>query len=293
MKRTVFIFYWLFCSFIFVAQAEKVSSLNDLKIVEEDSSSVIQRPVTGSYNIEIGKTFALATYLSPLRYKGTEFKLSGEWSKAMPFNPSSAIMRFKGGIGFNNLLNPSQTARMVGFDFDFSWGMEWRRRFPGDWQVTTGGQAGIEGGALYLLRNGNNPVEALANFSIGITGSAGKVIKAGKLDLLLSDQVTIPSIGAFFCPEYGETYYEIYLGNRKNLAHFGWWGNNFRLNNLLSLTFDLGRTALSLGYRFKVYTQWANNLNTTLYTHSFVIGIIPGGIGLKTKHQRRLNYSIY
>ncbi|MCH5240355.1 MAG: DUF3316 domain-containing protein [Muribaculaceae bacterium] len=249
------------------------------------------RPVTGYYSLEMGRTTVRASYLSPLTYSGTSYGISGNWSKALPFCPENAIMNFDGSGAMSSLLNPAKTAQMIGLIGEFSWSMEWRKRLNHNFQVTAGGGPSISGGAYYLIRNSNNPVEILANFSLQINASASKHFKIGRLPLLVTDRIRIPFIGVFFSPGYGETYYEIYLGNHKGLAHAGWWGNNFRLDNLLSVTLDFGRTAMEIGYHLNVYNQWANNLNTTIISNAFVIGVIPHGIGLKKRS--RANYSIY
>ena len=260
---------------------------------DQDTAS---RPVTGVYSIEIGRTSVEATYLSPLTYTGNQAAVSGSWSKALPFNPRHAVMQFDGYMNFNNILNPAKTARMVGLNAGFSWDMSWRKRLTNDFQITAGGGFDLSGGAYYLLRNSNNPVQAMANFSLMLTASVSKHFMIGKLPVLISDRVKLPSLGMFFCPDYGETYYEIYLGNHKGLVHAGWWGNNFRIDNLLKVTLDFGRTAMTVGYRITAYNQWANNLNTKIVTNYFVIGVIPGGIGLK-KHYKDIPenkiYSIY
>ena len=253
----------------------------------------MSRPVSGFYNLEFGSTSVQATYLSPLTYTGTQISASGSWSKAMPFNPENSVMQFDGGISFCNLLNPAQTSRMVGLNALFSWDLEWRKRFTHGFQVTAGGGIEVSGGAYYLLRNSNNPVQAMANAALLVTASVSKPIRIGRLPILIADRVKLPSLGVFFCPGYGETYYEIYLGNHNGLAHCGWWGNNFRLDNLLSFTLDFGRTAMMVGYRFNVTTQWANNLNTKIFTNSFVIGVVPGGIGLKKKKTTLPEETIY
>lgn len=253
----------------------------------------LPRPVTGVYALEIGKTSVQASYLSPLTYSGTQVSLWGQWSKAMPFNPDNAVMTFEGNAAFCNLLNPAQTARMVGLTADFSWDLEWRKRLPYNFQVTAGGGIDVTGGAYYLLRNSNNPVQALANASLLGVASGSWHFKIDRLPILVNDRIRLPVIGAFFCPEYGETYYEIYLGNHKGLAHAGWWGNNFRIDNMLSFTLDFGRTAMLLGYRIEAINQWANNLNTRIVTNYFVIGVIPGGIGLKKKLNKEASEAIY
>lgn len=241
------------------------------------------RPVTRIYSIERGSSSVLATYLSPLRYTGSATGISGFWTKAMPFSPEKAIMHFNTRLTFDNLTNPAKTASMIGLTGSFSWGMSWRTSLPLGVQATAGGAVGIEGGALYLTRNSNNPVEAIANASLDIRASLARPVKIGRLPILLRDEVSLPTVGAFFSPDYGETYYEIYLGNHRGLCHAGWWGNNFRIDNHLCAILDFGRTAMSVGYRFNAYTQWACSLNTKVFTHCLTIGVIPGGIGLKKR----------
>lgn len=264
-----------------------------LGFADDDEES---RPVTGIYSLMFGRTSVQATYLSPLKYTGPQLAFTGSWSKALPFNPENAVMEFDGTASFCNLLNPAKTARMVGLNAEVSWDMAWRKRLPCNFQVTAGGGLNLHGGAYYLLRNSNNPVQAMANLSLMLTASASYHFNLGRLPVLVSDRVKLPSLGVFFCPEYGETYYEIYLGNHSGLAHAGWWGNNFRIENTLSVILDFGRTAMEIGYRVNAYNQWANHLNTRIVTNSFVIGIIPGGIGLK-KHIDELPediiYSLY
>lgn len=267
--------------------------LSLLPLLARAGDTVVSRPVTGIYSIETGRKNLLATYLSPLHYKGVDVTLSGSWSKAMPFAPQKAIMQFDGGLGFTRLSNPAKTATMVGLNAAFRWGMSWRGKLPYSIQATAGGTAGIDGGAYYLLRNGNNPVQAMANIGIGARASLARPFRIGHLDVLLRDECTLPLFSVFFSPEYGETYYEIYIGNHKGLAHAGWWGNNFKIDNLLSATIDFGRTAMTVGYRFKADTQWACHLNTRIFTHSFVIGIIPGGIGLKKRPRQVCSETVY
>lgn len=254
------------------------------------------RPVTGIYSIEIGRTDVLATYLSPLHYTGSQYGFSGEWTKAMPFNPEKAVMHFDGGLNFCSLLNPALTARMVGLTGDFRWGMSWKTALPYRLSLTAGGSLGFNGGAYYLMRNSNNPVQAMAQAALSLRASVARPFIIGRLPILVRDVVSLPTVTAFFAPQYGETYYEIYLGNHSGLAHAGWWGNNFSIDNRLTVSLDLGRTALTLGYRFQAQTQWANHLNTKIFTHSFMIGVVPGGLGFKSKirkENRPTLYSLY
>lgn len=255
------------------------------------SQDSIPRPVASLIRLETGATNARSTYLSPLRYSGTLWGISGEWSKSFQKNPDHVVMTFEGGADFRTMLNPPETARMLGIDARFLWGMAYRLRLPHNLQITAGGMFDIDGGVLYLPRNGNNPVTVLASCGLDLDASLSWRFKIGRIPFILSDRVRIPTLGAFFSPQYGETYYEIYLGNHSGLAHCGWWGNNFGVGNMLSLKIDLGRTAMEIGYRYSYRSYYANHIVTRVASNSFVIGVIPGGMGIKNK--KNANYAWY
>lgn len=241
----------------------------------------VERPVTQVYMLETGGKSVLDTYLSPLRYHGVNVALAGRWSKALPWMDNTWVMRFDSRFGLSRTLNPAKTAQMLGFDAGFAWGTGWTVRFPAGIRIMAGASAGINAGAFYLPRNSNNPVSVKADAGISLTASAAYPFRIGKLPVLVSDEVSLPTLSVFFSPQYGETYYEIYLGNRSGLAHCGWWGNRFSVDNLLSFDFDIGPSALRLGYRYSLGTSWICHINTQVHTHSFVVGWIPHGIGLR------------
>ena len=261
-------------SLFFTAVAQEMDSVEDLK-----------RLVMQTYRLETGRRSAYSSYLSPFSYKGTDVAFSGLWTKVMPQNPAHLAMHFDTRINFGNLLNPARTARELDFHLMFQWGMMWQKRLPDNWLIGAGGTAGAYGGLLYLPRNGNNPVEAQFAVGIGAEAFVSRLFRIKKLPILISDRFTFPLMSGFFCQQYGESYYEIYLGNRKGLAHFGWPGNRVGVDNLLSATLDLGRAALEVGYRFSMQNEHANNLTTRFYNHAFVIGIIPGGLGIKSNRK--------
>lgn len=258
----------------------------------DNTVDTLERPVTGTYGIETGRRTALDTYLSPLPYSGTWLAAYGNWQKALPFAPRHAVMEFDALAGGGRLINKAGTAMELNIDIRLAFGMKWRTTLPSRTQISTGAEFGIDGGALYLTRNSNNPASVKASAALSLTAGASHRIKIGRLPVLIYDQLRLPSLSVFFSPSFGETYYEIYLGNHSGLAHAGWWGNNFRIDNLFGATIDFGRTAMTVGYRFRTDTSWICNLNTRIMTHSFVIGVIPGGIGLKQSHPKK-NYAIY
>lgn len=225
------------------------------------------------YALEAGAAKDISTYLSPLYYKGTEYALSGSWTRPFHFCRDKVMMRFEADIRFSSMDNPSKTASMLGATARFNWGLAAYWNLSEHWRVSVGGAVDLYGGALWLMRNGNNPVTAMANVGINATASASYKFKMGKLPVTIDDYVSVPTLSAFFCPGYGESYYEIYLGNHKKLAHFGWWGNAIGVNNLLSATLHLGKYSLLVGYRLNLRTFNANNLDTRVLGNSAVLGI--------------------
>lgn len=95
----------------------------------------------------------------------------------------------------------------------------------------------------------------------------------GRVPVRVGEIMTIPTAGAFFCPEYGESYYEIYLGNRHGLAHFGGWWNCSGIDNRLTATLKLGRRSLIVGWHLEWRYFRANGLLTDMLGNSALLGI--------------------
>ena len=233
------------------------------------------RPVAAADTLEVGSSHLSDTYLTPLKYGGQSFALGYERMQAMRFSPERWVMQLTGRLELNRALNPAHNATMWDLGLELQWGMMRRWSVDGvsGLQLYAGGATTLDVGALYLSRNGNNPVSAKAAWTVGLTGAAVYNFKISRLPVCLRYQPVLPVTGAFFSPDYGELYYEIYLGNRDNLAHAAWFGNYFRLNNLLTADLRLGSTNLRLGYRGDILSTKENNIVTRRITHTLIIGV--------------------
>lgn len=233
------------------------------------------RPVMAAYSLEVGASYLTDTYLTPLKYKGQSYALSYERMQAMRFSPENWVMRLTGRLGLNRALNPARNATMWDLDLELSWSMmhRWRMAAVSGLQFYGGGATMADIGALYLARNGNNPVAAKAAWTVGITGAAVYNFKIARLPISLRYQPTLPVTGVFFSPDYGELYYEIYLGNHSGLVHGAWWGNYFRLNNLVTADLRFGATNLRIGYSGDILSTKVNNIVTRRITHAVTIGV--------------------
>lgn len=233
-----------------------------------------RRPILSTYALEVGGGMIADTYLSPLRYHGTQLALSGDWSKALPWHRSMS-MSFKGRIEGMHLTNPAGNATEWQGSLSFDWLV---RR---GWEVTdrltlaAGGGIGFYAGCVYIPRNGNNPASAKAQLAMQGSLSASYRLHVGRVDMTLRDEAVSPLVGAIFSQHYGQPYYNIYLGNRSGLVHAAWWGNNFCVDNLLGVRLHFSSGDLGVGYRFRLYQQHVCNLDTRIATHAAVFSWAP------------------
>lgn len=219
------------------------------------------RPITSLYGLEAGAASINCNYLSPLPYNGPAVAWYGAWGKEMRQAPGKLVMAFRAGVEYSKAKSPARNASMLALTARFGWGPSWRHRLPDGWEITAGAALDIYGGILWLPVNGNNPAQALAYAGLDITAGVSWKTRFGRLPVTFADRAWLPSAGAFFMPGFGESYYEIYLGNRRGLAHFGWWGNAFGIDNHLTMTLHFrNRRSLVIGYRLDVRSFRANNL---------------------------------
>lgn len=250
------------------------------------------RPVTSSYTYEIGEATLANTYLTPLKYKGWDMALNYERMQAMKFNPEKWVMRLTAGIDLNRTDNPAKNATMWRLVADFSWGMTYRFKLPHNITLAGGGSTSLDLGCVYNARNGNNPVAVEAAWTVNLTGYASWNVNIGRLPVTLRYQPTIPLTGVFFSPDYGELFYEIYLGNHSGLAHCAWWGNYFRMENLVTADLHLGATSLRVGFRNNILSTSINDITTRTITYSAVIGVTTEWISLNPSRKADNNARI-
>lgn len=250
---------------------------------DSDAGEVL-RPVAAAYTVEAGSAHLADTYLTPLKYSGQSFALGYERMQAMKFDPERWAMRLNFRVELDHTENPARNATMWYGGIDFSWGMlrRWRDVAPG-LAVGAGGSAQLVAGCLYNARNGNNPASARGAVTVNLTGYIAWHTALGRLPVTLRYQPSLPVVGAFFSPDYGELYYEIYLGNRSGLVHCAWWGDYLAMENLLTADLQFGTTALRLGYRNNILSTKANNIVSRQISHCAVVGVSGEWISISSR----------
>lgn len=248
-----------------------------------DSCASVVRPVLSAYTAHAGSAHVAETYLSPLRYSGQAFGLGYERMQAMKFNPERWVMDLRVALEGTHTLNPTRNATIWGGDFEIGWGMMHRWRPSPGWSLYLGGSTDIDGGLSYSERNSNNPVAARASWTVSVLGAAAWNGTVGRLPVCVRLQSRLPLTGVFFAPEYGELYYEIYLGNHHGLVRAAWPGNFFRLDNLLSADLRFGATIVRLGYRLDINSSKASDIVTRRISHCAVVGFASEWVSLSSR----------
>lgn len=235
--------------------------------------SAVVRPVTSSYTIGIGSAHQANTYLTPLKYEGLAASLNYERWQAMKFNPQHWVMRLAFEVDLDKTHNPAHNATMWYGGINATWSMMHRWSITPSLTLGAGPATSLDLGCLYNARNGNNPASAKADWMIGGEGYATYKLKLGALPVTLGYHASLPLTGVFFTPEYGELYYEIYLGDHSGLAHWGWWGNYFAIDNNITADLHFGATALRLGFTMDYATTSANHIVARTTRYMFKLGL--------------------
>lgn len=221
----------------------------------------------------IGNVSLKNIYLSPLSYSG----ISGKFFKETMHH----------GVWHNDLL-VIQNIRHVDLGYthnkvennntlyiDALWGKNvlYRYDFNEQLKLYFGGGLDINGGLMYNLRNGNNPVAVSLNSNVNMSAVAEWTVHISDYPVKIKGQMNIPLVGVAFSPKYGQSYYELFtLDNGSGSVKFTSIHNNVTARYMLSAFLPIGKAALQLGYAGNIVQTQLNDIESTVYNHSFVIG---------------------
>lgn len=240
---------------------------------QTDSTATVMRPVYAAYTVNAGTSHRADTYLSPVKYEGWAIGFGYQRRQAMKFNPTDWLINLQLDLDIGRTKNPTGNAIMWYAGIDVSWGMLHRWKLTESFSVGAGPSIAVNGGCLYLDRNGNNPASAKAAITLNASVYGAWNGSILNLPVTIRYQAFSPLTGIFFAPDYGELYYEIYLGNHSGLARCGWWGNYFRYDHQLTADLHLGATWLRIGYRGNIFSTKASHIVTRDISHCAVIGL--------------------
>ena len=233
-----------------------------------------RQPTARTFLLGVGKTNQLDTYLSPMEYKGIQvsFMTQSERMTHLAKHHISFQSTFFGA--FSSADNPAETASYTGGRLAYDAGWHYHYSPCANFDLKGGALVGTDLGFLYNDRNGNNPAQGQFSLDLSLSAGAAYQFKLRKLPMQASYQADLPMLGMMFCPEFGESYYEI---SQQGVGHdilFAHPGNALSFRQMLMLDFCLPRITLRVGYLNDVRQRNAHSLKYHDFSHSFMFGIV-------------------
>ncbi|MDR2683699.1 MAG: DUF3316 domain-containing protein [Dysgonamonadaceae bacterium] len=220
----------------------------------------------------IGSTSIYDTYLSPLEYKGNHIGVILEQMNRSGLLNGRILAQHLFNLEIADTKNPSGTAGNYSGNLEYAYGLYYRFKPVDKIQFFAGMQADGLLGVIYNNRNGNNPVAGKVNLNLNVSGMVSYKFRIKKQPLQLRYQLNIPVAGCLFSPQFGQSYYEIGLGDHQRILHFASLHNQRIMRNLFSLELPLNSTIVRLSYMNGIYETRVNHLDTRIVSHSFYIG---------------------
>ena len=236
-------------------------------------SSAVGQERVSMFTVDAGYASVHDSYLTPITYDGLDLGLGYEAMRRM--QGGKWLWQLQVAADYNYVENPAQNNDLhkVMGDLSFNMQRRWTGVFTPKLTLSAGPMTQLRAGIVYDAVNSNNPVTVRAHWNVGAAAAASFPVRLWRLPVTLRYQAQLPVLGVFFAPEYDESYYEIYLGNHKNLAHVGWWGNRLDMTHYVGADLHLGSATLRIGYRTRLEHWSVNHLKVHDVTHSLVLGI--------------------
>ena len=232
-------------------------------------SGVVER----TYLLGMGKNHVYDSYLSPLDYAGSTLGFTrigertmqrgqGRWSQMTYFD-----------FNASQLHNPVGNATTWDGELQFNYGQHYHLMAQPKWNVALGGLLGAHLGGTYNTRNGNNPGQLRMALDLAVSAVAARQFALWKKRGTWRTQCDIPVMGTFFTPNYGQSYYEIFIlghANRNIVFSHPFNAPSVRLLSTISIPF--GTSSLTLGYKADIRQSTVHHLDRHAWHHTFLIG---------------------
>ena len=219
----------------------------------------------------------LDTYLSGYEYSGGGIYMQHEnFRDARTCNYSWKFQTlFNGMLGYATQGNNGEISGMA----SYSWGGYHPFNIGNRLKLLAGAQIQVEGGALYVPSNGNNPVSVKLRTALAASGMAIYHFPVKGNDWTARLQLDIPLMGVMFAPEFGQSYYEIFgLGHTGGIIAFTHPLNCPSWRHTLSLDIPLSwkhhSTTLRIAYTGDIYQSDINDTRCHIYRHAFTFGFV-------------------
>ena len=230
---------------------------------------------TVATQLGVGGANTLDTYLSPEKYRGTEWRVQSEVRRdGAKHDKLTYALTHEAAFTYthNRALNGHQYSGH--YDFSYAIMRHWVL-LDDKLSIYAGGMVDALVGFTYNSHNGNNnPAQGYGTLAVGAHLAANYTFSLFNKNITVGYEARYPMLGMMFSPNYGQSYYEIF--NRGNYDHnvvFTTFVTAPEWRQMLTLDANLtGKWTLRIGYLGNYQQYKVNQLKQHVYTHRFLIG---------------------
>lgn len=239
----------------------------------------VENPVTDSRIIHrtlmvgAGSVNILDTYLSPEKYRGTEFRFVSHTSRPTRCKGFSQILIHQGNMSLSDNRADNNSEIAGTYNFQYAWRYNWDF-LANRLHVEAGAGADLLLGFLYNTRNGNNPAQAKAAVNIAPSAAVAYCFTAWKRPFVLRYEASVPLVGVMFSPHFGQSYYEIFNeGNYDHNVVATTFATTPSLRQMVGIDFSLWHTWFRVAYLADWQQSDVNSIKYHSYSNMIMIGI--------------------